>query len=493
MLLWIRSRRHLIAMLLIGAFALFYSRWLYAPSDDAYIFLVYAKNWLTRNGPTFNSAVVEGFSSPLWLGLITLLGLSGFPLPAVMQVLSTLSGFLALYAIYRLIAALSGSRSWAVLGAALLAATGDFAFYMGVGLEEVLFAALLALAAAEIVRDAAGSLRSVRLPALLALAVLTRPEGALFAALYLLWGLIAVRQVRPPLRSGLLLTALLAPVLVVKRLYYGYWLPNTFFIKSNAGLANLTKGKVYLAQNASRYALVVALLILLLLAAVLLKRRRVLIRVLPMAAIGAIWGVYLLLSGGDNLVGGRVLLPALPLALAALTALMQAILPRIRFGVLMVFVLGAYSIIGYAQNDLVQAHIARWRRNFPVRQAAGLYLKENFPPDTLVALNPAGIIPYYSELPTIDMLGLNDEYIAHFGQRDFSLDFGHQAGDGDYVLSRRPDVILFGGGVSPQPGEMLSDRQIAQSPLFAAEYRRVTWPGIGYAYLRISDQAPENE
>ncbi len=161
---------------------------------------------------------------------------------------------------------------------------------------------------------------------------------------------------------------------------------------------------------------------------------------------------------------------------------MAATLGRLRSGIILVILIGAAGIIGYAQSDFVQAHIARWQRNFPVRQAAGEYLRDNFPADTLVALNPAGIIPYYSQLPTIDMLGLNDEYIGHYGQRDFSLDFGHQAGDGDYVLSQQPDVILFGGGVAKQPAALLSDRQIAIHPDFAACYTQVIWPGIGYAY-----------
>ena len=483
---FLSRHRYWITLALIGGFALFYSRLIYAPSDDAYIFLVYARNWLTGNGPTFNGAIVEGFSSPLWLGLLTLTGLTRISLPVVMQILSTLSGFLALYAAYLLAESLAGSKDWALLATLLLAATGDFAFYMGVGLEEVLFAALLALAAAEIVRDAAASLTNLKLPILLALSILARPEGALFAALFLLWALITTRKLWPTFRTGLWLTAFLTPVMIAKRLYYGYWLPNTFYIKANAGIANLAKGKIYLAQNAPRYLILVGFLGVLLIGVMLLKRWSFLWRTLPLLLISAIWGGYVLISGGDNLVGGRVLIPALPLVLAALSAVMAATLGQFRYGIILVVLLGAASIIGYAQSDFVQSHIARWQRNYPVRQAAGEYLRDNFPADTLVALNPAGIIPYYSQLPTIDMLGLNDEYIGQFGQRDFSLDFGHQAGDGDYVLSREPDVILFGGGVAQQPGALVSDRQIANNPDFTACYTQVAWPGIGYAYLRLN-------
>jgi hypothetical protein len=484
---YIHKYRHWIALALIGAFAFIYSRQLYAPCDDAYIFLVYAKNWLAGNGPTFNGAVVEGFSSPLWLGLITFTGLTGIPLPALMQILSTLSGLFAIYATYRLAEALSGSPDWAIIAPLILVATGDFAFYMGVGLEEVLFAALLALAATVIIKNAESSLSTLKLPVLLALSILTRPEGALFAALFLLWSLTLVRKLWPPVRTGLWLTAFITPLMILRRVYYGYWLPNTYYVKANAGLANFTKGKIYLAQNAPRYAVIVGILALLLLSAILMKRWMLIWRGLPLLLISGIWGSYLLISGGDNLVGGRVLIPALPLVLAALTALIAATLGNLRSGLILAILIGAAGIIGYAQSSIVQDHIARWQRNFPIRQAAGVYLRDNFPKDTLVALNPAGIIPYYSELPTLDMLGLNDEYIGQHGHRDFTLDFGHQAGDGDYILAQQPGVILFGGGVAKQPSALLSDRQIAVHPDFEAFYTRATWPGIGYAFIRNSD------
>ena len=60
---------------LIVTAAVVLSRFLYAPSDDAYIFLVYAKNLLSGNGLTFNGTLVEGFSSPLWMALLPPLNL----------------------------------------------------------------------------------------------------------------------------------------------------------------------------------------------------------------------------------------------------------------------------------------------------------------------------------------------------------------------------------------------------------------------------------
>jgi hypothetical protein len=74
----------------------------------------------------------------------------------------------------------------------------------------------------------------------------------------------------------------------------------------------------------------------------------------------------------------------------------------------------------------------------------GDWLADNVPEDTVLATNAAGIVPYRSGLPTIDMLGLNDMHIAH---RELPLGvrvIGHEKYDADYVLSRQPDLIIIG-------------------------------------------------
>lgn len=83
------------------------------------------------------------------------------------------------------------------------------------------------------------------------------------------------------------------------------------------------------------------------------------------------------------------------------------------------------------------------------------------------------------------MLGLNDVHIAHNGKRDYDLWYAHQAGDGEYVLSREPDIIIFGGrGLNAQPGEFISDREIWASEEFRNEYVLIAWDGIGPVYVR---------
>jgi len=84
----------------------------------------------------------------------------------------------------------------------------------------------------------------------------------------------------------------------------------------------------------------------------------------------------------------------------------------------------------------------------------GQWLYENAAEDALLAVNVAGTIPYYSQLETIDTLGLNDERIAHRNIEDMGAGWaGHEKGDGAYVLSREPDYIIFAssrGGKTPR-------------------------------------------
>jgi hypothetical protein len=70
----------------------------------------------------------------------------------------------------------------------------------------------------------------------------------------------------------------------------------------------------------------------------------------------------------------------------------------------------------------------------------GQWLKMNVPPDTKIAVGPAGKIPYYSELYTIDMWGLNNAYIAKTDSK--RLQAGHKKYDFEYVLSFNPEFII---------------------------------------------------
>lgn len=476
----------LAALALVAAAAIAGSLYLFAPSDDAYVCYVYARNALEGDGFTYNGLRVEGCTSALWMGLVSVAGALGLPLPLAGRLLSTLSGVAALWATGAL-ARSAGLAGWRALApVALLAASGDFLFYLGSGMEQALFTALVALASALLlIRGAEGAMRSPAFASVVAAAILTRPQGALAMGLLYGWALVETRSLRIVAAGGLRAVVLLVPLLGAKWAYYGHPFPNTYYAKSRLGLASLQWGLGYVAAALPRFAP------LLLLPAVGLLARRArpaegMTRTgLVLSGLAAVWISAVALQGGDNLVGARVLVPALPWLCVASVCLVvgRASLSDRALG-LATGVVAATMLAGFATADAVHAHAERWRINFPLRVATAAALRERLPDDGLVALNEAGIIPYFSRLPTLDMLGLNEPEIAHRGRRDPKLRFGHQLGDGRYVLSRRPHVILFGAGRNRHPTGFVSDREIATSPVFAAEYVAVEWPDAGLVWAR---------
>jgi hypothetical protein len=97
--------------------------------------------------------------------------------------------------------------------------------------------------------------------------------------------------------------------------------------------------------------------------------------------------------------------------------------------------------------------------------------------DPLVAVDAAGAIPFFSGLRSLDMLGLNDAHIARHHDESFGRGVqGHEVGDGDYVLSREPDIIVAGVLGSSQLA-FRSGREMSADPRFHAQYRRVRLRG----------------
>jgi hypothetical protein len=60
--------------------------------------------------------------------------------------------------------------------------------------------------------------------------------------------------------------------------------------------------------------------------------------------------------------------------------------------------------------------------------------------DSLLAIDAAGKVPFFSGLRTLDMLGLNDRHIGKMTNVTSGAP-GHEKFDPDYVLSRRPTFI----------------------------------------------------
>lgn len=469
-------------LLLLLPLLFIYVRHVYATCDDTYIFLVYAKNFLEGHGLTYNGARVEGYTSGLWLALIILGGLTGAALPAVAEYLSMASAILLLCAVIYLGRVVSLSPTRAMLPAVLIAATGDIAFYAGSGMETLLFTALLVFATAfASSKPPEATLKSLYFPAFLVLATLARPEGALVSAVLISSLAIRAGSWKGFIRCALTCVVMYMPILLARYAYYGYLFPNTYYAKGSSGFGNVHHGVEYMAVVLPRFAFVIAPCALLLAYAAIRRDRDTLRDIALPVALALVLSLYVVIIGGDFLVGARFLIPMLPLLYVVLIRLAHFLpTPSVTVATL---IIASTLVIGFLRDETISRDIELWRYNTTERRAIAEHLLDEFPPNALVALNPAGIIPFVTGMPTIDMIGLNDEHIAHEGRRDLNLPFAHQIGDGDYVLSRNPKVILFGAFGTKEPTGLVSDMEIFERSEFHDRYTAIQFPNGAWMYV----------
>jgi hypothetical protein len=306
------------------------------------------------------------------------------------------------------------------------------------GMETPLFL-LLQIAVWMLVDRAAHheSVRPAALAAVVVVSVLARADGFVVPALAVVY-LVAMGRRRDAFGAWAALTATLAVLVAWRLAYYGHPLPNTYYAKVSGPLdERLFQGTRQLLSIALHAGLLPHLAALLLAVAACVRPASApgVPRVRFELLLGLGWLAYWVYVGGD-VFAERMLLVLFPIGIlllletraraevnpalsamtvAGVTALFQ-LLPLVidtRFG---------YTLDRYDRWVTLGRHLARARYS-----------------GRLLAIDAAGKIPFYSGLPVVDMLGLNDEHIAHLPARFFEA--GHNKYDPDYVLSRRPDLL----------------------------------------------------
>ncbi|HVV86551.1 MAG TPA: hypothetical protein VHE35_26015 [Kofleriaceae bacterium] len=252
---WLPAVARWAPLVLAGAILVWHSLRYDFVTDDAYISFVFARNFAEHGQLTFNLGDrVEGYTNFLWTLILGLLMVVGVPAPGAAKVLGTAFGLATLYVAFRIGERLLGRGApLASLAPLLLACSSGFACWSSGGLETQLYTFLVALALDGYVEafdgdgdgDAAaaaarGRSRPLRRMAIaLALAAMTRPEGLLIAALFVLHRLAhnatADRRWRPT-RDELVACAwflgLWAPWFAWRWWYYRWPFPNTYYVKA---------------------------------------------------------------------------------------------------------------------------------------------------------------------------------------------------------------------------------------------------------------------
>jgi arabinofuranosyltransferase len=445
---------------LLAVVALYHARHFY--EDDAYITLRFARRWIDGAGPTWTDGErVQGYTHPLWLLQLALLGRLGADLPLASRVLGVLY-FGAIFAVFHRARALPFS----VLALATLPGLSVWAM---AGLETVSFAFWLVLAALltmPIVEAKDASRRAGALAgAALAAAALTRPEGVGVALV--VGGWVAVSRQWRALRA--LAATFVAPVVaweLFSGLYYGDLVANPVYAKITGYplLQSVTDGFAYLAAAASSWAWAVLASLLALALAGRVKALWVLAMALPIV-------LGLLVGGGDHMVGTRLFVPA-----AVLVVFAAGVYGRTKPGwVAPVLLVSAATL----QAPVALAEERKADGAAVIGGSVGRFLEKNLPGGSLVAISVAGSTAFFApSLRFIDTLGLTDRHIARrdvpVGVTAWQAMAGHRKGDGDYVLSRSPDVVILGSAAGflglDEREWFLTDYELLESARFRREY-----------------------
>jgi len=465
--------------------------WSYGPLEDAFITFRYARNLVGGEGLGFNPGErVEGYSSLSWLLLMAAGEAMGLDPPAFSRGLGLAFGVATML----LVASGPFDAGSRLLAVGLLAVHLPWTYHALNGLETAMVAFLVT--ALLLLPATSGRLRLARHVVAAGL-VITRPEGLLLVCVHAGAVLLADRAAftRHHLAICATSAAVFAGHTAWRWSYHGDWIANSARAKLLPLEVALPRGLEYLAGFALKGTGYGALLLLAGAGAFIALRRwdepesRRLAALLVFCVLA---GLVLAASGGDSLALWRFLVPLAPaFFLCAARGLHMQVRPgwpvaRIASYAALALALGISADRGFPWITPG----ARLNRDWA---EMGRGVKRVFPPETRMALCPAGILAFYSGFYTIDMLGLNERAIAR-RPPDLSYYYpGHQRHDGAYVLGLEPDLILLANGpVVQQSGfpfdydaVLAYEADIVSDPRFAARYRLIDVPLESGKYVQM--------
>lgn len=462
----------------------------YAHADDAYIVARYAEHLVQHGQLTWNlgEAPVEGFTGYTLLFVMTIATALHVPPVTTAAALGVAAWFVGARILYACHKPLGVSRWAGAFATALFLCAAEQVTHAMSGLEtEIFILGTLAcvFVAAQRSHEEPGKGLRWQLPTLASFCAFTRPEGVIVGGGLLL--AVLFRE-RAAWRAWVVPTALgfLLPyglLQVFRRIYFGSFLPNTYYAK----LAYGSKRSVFFSSfstHAQKY-LVPSLVVC---AAIWMIHRFAEENRVPLspahqsarrtfffgafaayALVGAsyarsdlvmnyserfayhFWGfssVFVMLAVGGIFAHFRTL-----------------VVPRaIRSGLWVLAGVALY--LPFARALEQWPHECMYRYNYALGTQmhyvpVAHWLEENMPPNATLAVYPdAGIVPYVTRLRTIDFGKLNDLFLAREAKNSSDII--------DYFFKRKPDAVMMylGGGFDKAYDE--TGRRLLADPRFAA-------------------------
>lgn len=425
------------------------SLWFYATSgtignDDGFISLVYSANLAAGHGLVYNPGFppVEGFTNLLLvlLGAVFHLILPFDAVPQAVMATCVVAGMIMLVIFHQVASRLFGATRGNL--ATLLVACCPALGFWAVSVLETLMVVLSIVWFLYHAEVPTGERQSRANLALLAAAVgfslLVRADGFLIPMLLIVFFLKEMRQKEALVTAGTL-SLVGGAHFWWRHWYFGAWLPNTATCKVDGPISSrIMNGLSTIAGEAAITGLWLPLLAL---AILLITEGVEAIKTKSWRCFSfttmyfVSWVGYFCFVGGD-VYGIRPLLPLFPLGVFALFKITRSVEVK-DFGgkvvTTMILIICYLSSVGFYNQWTSIPKADGW-------MILGRYLEENYP-NRSIALDAAGKIAwrYQSTSWKLDMLGLNDRYIASLAS--INRPIGHNKFDMDYVFSQKPGLI----------------------------------------------------
>ena len=434
--------------------------------DDAFISFRYAKNFVEGHGLVYNiGEKVEGYTNFLWTLLLSLFMKIGLNVVVVSQVLGALFGLATIFLLLRLNRWLYPVENlFNYLAPLFLVCCGAYAAWSTGGLETSFYTFLVFLGSSLFISGITQPKHFVFSGITFALVCLTRLDGLIFVGItffFLFYLSVVSKKIK--LKNLLVWTLCFLVTFLVyffwRWSYYGKFLPNTFYLKMGNG-SFYRQGLLYLFDFIQRFWIWLLVIPLLFLGKVIKSNTSLKMITLYFASMVLTFSFYVAHVGGDFMDMFRFFVPILPFfffliqegfrgmyyypqPLSKRKQKIALVTSEILLIGLSVFLLAspskesnkAWSREGIDSIGYLRQSALLWSK-------VGLMFKSVAKPGESLATTAAGAIPYYSELYTIDELGLTLPSQSNLKVRKV-LRPGHRKKVTDeFLISRKPTYIL---------------------------------------------------
>ncbi len=435
--------------------------------DDAMISMRYARNLAQGFGLVWNPGQppVEGFTNPGWVFFMAVVHLFPIPQSKISMVIMLASSLILLanaLVVFQISSFLAPqSKRAPVIAGTITAFYFPLVFWSLRGMEAGLLSLLIYLAALLAFRVIVNNDEKA-IPWLafcLAAAIIVRLDGFIQGFLILGYLMYSRRKNLRTLWLPILsVAATITIVLLFQKIYFGDFLPNTYYLKV-AGVSAIDRIKAGLVAF-SEYAFgdVMMLFVFSLLGFALFRsmwspEKSLLFGLFIAQCAYSIW------VGGDyaeELVrsANRFITQGMPAIIILFSLVVDRLIYyasnsettplRVKQGFMPLAIaisVGTIAVISGRQWFNWYIDNAPMLKTDITRVELGLHIKQYTSPQAVIAVHAAGQIPYYSERTSIDLLGKSDAVIAK-GPLATSFAPGHDKWNYEYsILQLKPDVI----------------------------------------------------